>query len=116
MIFMLPITMFATTGSTTYTVSLHRTVKKEHNQELDREGIRMPPRPMLCTISEQGIQTEIPSEDIISYELLDDTGSCLVSFADDKEFVQFLYSYGQNEFQIRITTEEYHYIGYISTL
>lgn len=73
--------------------------KKEHNQELDREGTRMPPRPIICIINEQGVQTDIPSEDIISYELWDISGSCIVSLADDKEFVQYLYSSIQMNFK-----------------
>lgn len=116
MVFLFPVAMFASTGRATHTVSLQRTVKKEHNQELDREGTRMPPRPIICIINEQGVQTDIPSEDIISYELWDISGSCIVSLADDKEFVQYLYSSIQDEFQIRIITDEYYFIGYISTL
>lgn len=115
MVFTFSVALSAT-EKTTYTVSLQRTVKKEHNQELDREGTRMPSRPIICTINEQGVQTEISSEDIISYELWDIYGSCLISTVDDKEFVIFLFSSIQAEYQIRIITDRYCFIGYISNL
>lgn len=115
MMLLLPNTMLSIEANNSQTVILQKKpVKKEHNQELDREGTRMPSRPIVCTISDQGVQSEIPTEDIISYELWDAVGSCLLYVPDDKEFVYQLYSFPQEEYELRITTDEYVYIGYVS--
>lgn len=114
MMLLLPNMMLSIEVGATQTVNLQKKpVKKEHHQDLDREGTRKPSLPIVCTISEQGVQSEIPTEDIISYELWDAVGSCLLSVPDDKEFVHQLYSFPQGEYEIRITTDEYLYIGYI---
>ncbi len=71
---------------------------------------------MMCIFSEEGIQADIAPEEIMSYELWDQTEEfCIASFTDEASFLQYLFSY-PGEFQIRIETDEYTYVGYLSTI
>lgn len=105
--------------NTSYTVSLHRLPKKStgHTKDDYKKGTRTPPRPIYCVIdSEEGVQTEISPEEILSYELWDQTEEfCIASFTDEASFLQYLFSY-PGEFQIIIETDEYTYVGYLSTI
>lgn len=103
------------TGETSQTVTLKRT-KKEHNQDLDREGVRMPAKQIICIINMQGVHIDIPSEDIISYELWDLTDNCLFSSDNDIEFAYYLFEFTSNEYLIKITTIDYDYIGYAPSI
>lgn len=81
------------------------------------DGNRMPPRPILCSISiEYGIECEVTPEDILSYEIWsEDSTVCIATFADETDFVQQLFAL-PGAYQIRFLTAYYIYIGYISIL
>lgn len=89
---------------------------KEHNQDLDPEGVRMPPRNITCFITADEFQSEIDPNDIISYEAWDEAGNiCKASFLEDIPFCQYLFNSPDN-YQIKISTTDFIFIGYISTL
>ena len=77
-------------------------------------GPRMPAPPITCTIDFDNlciVATGIPP--IFSYELWYENGEAIIaSYSDDKDLVQHILSYTGN-FQLRITTERYTYIGYL---
>lgn len=81
------------------------------------DGNRIPPRPILCSISiEYGIECEVTPEDILSYEIWsEDSTVCIATFADETDFVQQLFAL-PGAYQIRFLTAYYIYIGYISIL
>lgn len=113
-----PLSMSADQGRNIYVVSLIKLPKKskDHNKDIGKEGQRSPSRPMMCIFSEEGIQADIAPEEILSYELWDQTEEfCIASFTDEASFLQYLFSY-PGEFQIRIETDEYTYVGYLSSI
>ena len=116
MILMVQIAIFASNESETYTVNLNCTSLIDHTLKPDEEGTRRTPRPIICIISNQGIETEIPKEQIVAYELWDDTNCCILSTADDIIFAQYVFSTAKKEYQIRIITAEFQYMGYITTI
>lgn len=90
--------------------------KKEYNQELDTEGVRMPSRNIICLISINEFRSEIDPDDIISYEIWDETNQiCKASFINEKPFCQYLFDSPDN-YCIRISTGDFIYVGFISTL
>lgn len=89
---------------------------KEHKQDLDPEGVRMPPRNITCFITPDEFQSEIDPNDIISYEVWNEAGDiCKATFIEDIPFCQYLFNSPDN-YQIRISTTDFIFIGYISTL
>lgn len=112
-----PALPFAGNRTTTYNVPLQKVKNKDHNQQLDYDGRRCPSHPIICTIQDDGIICDISTEDIISYEIWTNDineNVCLAYFNNDIDFSQYLFSLSGN-YQIRITTEYYYFIGYIST-
>lgn len=90
--------------------------KKEYNQELDTEGVRMPSRNIICLISINEFRSEIDPDDIISYEIWDETNQiCKASFINEKPFCQYLFD-SPDDYCIRISTGDFIYVGFISTL
>lgn len=90
--------------------------KKEHNQELDPEGVRMPSRNIICLISIDEFRSDIDPDEILSYEVWDDTNQiCKASFINDKPFCQYLFN-SPGDYCIRISTADFVYVGFISTL
>lgn len=66
----------------------------------------------IISIPEQQITTDIPSE-ILSYELWDTDGETIeVAFSDEENMTQYL-SGVVGEYQLRLVTDEYIYIGYL---
>lgn len=101
-------------NTTSHSVSLKKRYK-EHNQDLDPEGVRMPAN-ITCFISIDGFQSDIDPNDIISYEIWDEPGNiCRASFLEDIPFCHYLFNTPGN-YQIRISTTDFILIGYISTL
>lgn len=89
--------------------------KKEYNQELDTEGVRMPSRNIICLISINEFRSEIDPDDIISYEIRDETNQiCKASFINEKPFCQYLFDSPDN-YCIRISTGDFIYVGFVST-
>lgn len=109
-----PTTSFAGNNENSQTVYLRK--KKGHKQNLDNDGIRIPSRPLVCLISSTQFQSDLISDEIDAYEIWDVTGdNCLVVFGEDYDFCQYLFNV-PGEYEIRIITGDYAYVGYISTL
>lgn len=103
----------------TYTVNMQKLKREEPKKgELNnRDGNRIPPRPIICTISEtDGIQIDLCNDDIYAYEVWNETAeTCFASYNDETDFVQYIFSI-PGTYQIKLITEEYVYTGCISTL
>lgn len=80
------------------------------------KGRRTPARPIACTISEgEGITTEVVIEDIETYELWDIEGEeCIAVYANDIDVANHIFA-NPGEYQLRIVTSEYKYLGEITT-
>ncbi len=103
-------------NKTTYKVPMRKEQNKTPDQQLDYDGRRLPPQPIICTINENDVITDIPSEEIISYELWNNTGDiCIISCSSTHEFIEYLFSFPDN-YQIKIVTEDFCLVGYISTI
>lgn len=76
---------------------------------------RMPPRPILCSLSiEDGVTfCDGSNPDIISYEIQDADGKPVAVFSDGADFVQTLFSL-TGQFKVRFHSDEYVYYGYVS--
>lgn len=102
-------------GTTRHSVPLKKK-KNEHNHELLPEGNRMPPRAVFAMISADEFQSDINPNDIISYEIWDESDNdCITSFPEDIPFCQYLFA-NPDYYCIKIYTTEYIYEGYISTI
>lgn len=109
-----PVNSFAQNNAE-YTVTMSKK-KKGHKPDTDPKGVRIPARPIIAVISGDGIQSEIDSEGIISYEVWDVDGNfCQTTFDDGTSFCQYLLT-TPGEYLINIVTEDYDYVGYFSTL
>lgn len=68
---------------------------------------RVPSRPLSCIISEDGILIQgVDSCEIISYDIYDMEGSCLLTTNDSQEFISYVLSH-DNTLEIRIETASY---------
>lgn len=107
------------TNYTTYTFNLFKFYNNqtEHKKGTDNGGRRTPPMPVPCTVSEaEGITAAIDEADIIAYEIWDAEGAaCVASYVEGADAATHLLS-TPGEYQLRIVTSEYSYIGYITTL
>lgn len=103
----------------TYTVKMQKQPQPSSGNKTNanRDGNRIPPRPIICTISEtDGIQIDLCNDDIYAYEVWNETAeTCFASYNDETDFVQYLFSV-PGTYQIKLITEEYVYTGCISTL
>ena len=113
--FAIPISVFADDPIETIILDKQPKEKDPNNRPGNNpDGNRMPPRPILCTISiEHGIECEIAAEETLSYEIRTEDGICLASFTDESDFIQMLFSVPGN-YQIRFLTDDYIYTGYIA--
>lgn len=104
---------------TSYSITLIKTYNDEPtlSKGPDKGGHRTPPMPIPCTVSEaEGITAAIGEADIIAYEIWDAEGSvCEASYVEGADAATHLLS-TPGEYQLRIVTSEYSYIGYITTL
>lgn len=85
------------------------------NDDYFRQYRRLPSRPIKCTISltDGVIIPGVNTSNIISYQIYDVSGIFIGMFSESDDFVSFLFS--QNgTFEVRFTTEDYIYIGYVS--
>lgn len=118
MMLLLPNIVIAGNRGKAYTISMqrkHRT-SSGHNQGLDREGNRIPPRPFICTISESsGIQSDINKEDISSYEIWSESYEiCIASYTSEDDFIYHIFSI-PGAYEIRLISDDYVFVGYILT-
>ncbi len=91
-----PLSLAANGSSVSYTVTLQQQQKptKDHNQQLDKDGQRMPARPVVVYISTtEGIYSSyFDIEDVISYSILDSNGQLSFSTYDVSDFINYLVS------------------------
>ncbi|MDE5795615.1 MAG: hypothetical protein K2H75_00745 [Muribaculaceae bacterium] len=75
---------------------------------------RLPSRSIEGTISttEGVIIPGVNSSDLLSYELYDESGVCIAMFSEADDFISFLFSQS-GSFEIRFTTKNYIYVGYM---
>ncbi len=102
--------------NTSYTVNMRKELNNTTwtNEQYETEGRRIPPKPIYCTISTEGINVAGLSEDIMTYEIWNETSEiCLASFNGENEFLDFLFNQS-GEFQIIFITENYCISGYIT--
>lgn len=104
---------------TSYSITLIKTYNNEPtlSKGPNKGGHRTPPMPIPCTVSEaEGITAAIDEADIIAYEIWDAEGAaCVASYVEGADAATHLLS-TPGEYQLRIVTSEYSYIGYITTL
>ena len=104
-----------TVAQTTVTVPVVKVpnLPKPDKTDLPAHGNRLPGIPVEASISTDDV--EIPGLDpidIISYEICDENGDCLVLFADVAGFIDSLFA-NTGVYMVRFTTADYIYIGYI---
>ena len=87
--------------------------EKEHN-EYEEKGHRTPPRDVQCTIdAAAGIQfVGMEKLEILTFEIYDLSGACVAVFGDEDSFLDFLFAQS-GEYQIRLVTANWAYVGYI---
>lgn len=105
----------AASSTTRHSVPLKKH-RNENTRILDQEGTRMPPRAIFALISANEFQSDIDPNDIISYEIWDESdNTCLASFSEDIHFCQYLFN-TPDYYLIKIFTADYIYVGFISTI
>ncbi|MDE5806712.1 MAG: hypothetical protein K2H76_01230 [Muribaculaceae bacterium] len=103
-------------GDFSYEIQCNLYVVRPHiseNPEEDPIPRHTPSAPVLCTISsDRGIEfLNGITPDILYYELADEDGM-LMTFSEESEFVQTLFS-SSGEVKIVIATPQWDYVGYI---
>lgn len=79
------------------------------------KGRRTPPRPVECTIARTtgvSIQNVAP-EDILLFEIYDESGICVGAFSDAESFTDFFFS-RPGAFEVRFHTSQHVFRGYTS--
>ena len=96
-----------------YEVTLQQTdPDPEHDPDPAQKGKRIPSRPLMLVITPEGIGSPFAPAEIISYEIWDDAGACIISVPDETPFIEEIYSLqGQGAYTIRILTSDKAYIG-----
>ncbi len=105
---------FAAEDNQPYTVPLDPVDDIDPDKGHNNHGNRMPAkRTIICVITAEGIQSAIDPASILAYELWDEDEVCLVSTPDEASFLDVFYSL-KGDVTLRIVTEEYIYVGYLS--
>lgn len=85
----------------------------DEEPELPDNGMRDNPERIPALISENGVAIERVSEsEIESYDIYTPSGILLDSFGSGEEFATSLFSL-KGEYEVRFTTSEYIYVGYV---
>ena len=85
----------------------------DEQPELPDNGMRDNPERIPALISENGVAIERVSEsEIESYDIYASSGIQVGSFASGAKFATTLFSL-EGEYEVRFTTSEYVYIGYV---
>lgn len=85
--------------------------------EIPDVGRRMPARRVMCEISRENgvsIARSGVSGSIVSYEVYEPAGGCVAVFADEQDFIDFIFSGISGEYLLRFRTPEHTYSGIIS--
>ena len=82
--------------------------------EDDLPGSRTPSQKVQCTIdATAGIQfVGMEKPEILTFEIYDLSGACVAVFGDEDSFLDFLFAQSR-EYQIRLVTASWAYVGYI---
>lgn len=84
----------------------------KHGDELNN-GHRLPIRPIICVIDENGVAFQMDSEpEIISYDIYDAEGVLIASSGDEEGFVQALF-WLTGDYTVAFTTSDYVYTGFV---
>ena len=106
--------------SDTYPISLVKTPSNENpGKTEDPTYRRLPCIPIEGTISySEGVNIPgIDNRDIFYYEICDKNEILLMSFANERDFIDFLFSVNVNDnvtYMVRFITNEYSYTGFIT--
>lgn len=103
----------------TYTVPLEESSPTDTDPDyvdVRDKGHRMPPRPIICVISENEAVTisTVNVEDIDTFELYNQSGTCLGRFTEADSFVTGLFSINASTVEIRFVTANHTYYGYLT--
>lgn len=91
-------------------------VKTPYIVEEEPIGDRMSSRPINCSISEEGIFIHMyDTREILSYEIYDMNGECLMVTLDEREFTSFVLAY-PDMLEIRLVTTDYVFIGNMAAI
>lgn len=99
-------------------ISLNVSLTPVYNPSIEEEttppqGNRKKPLPLHCTISEYGISYQaIEAPEVLFYEIYDLNGDCVAFFGDEISFVEYLFTLS-GEYQLRFTTPNYEFVGYV---
>lgn len=75
---------------------------------------RMPPKPIYCTITSDGIIiSSTNADDIGTYEVFDIDGVCVAIFENEQDFISYIFS-TSGTIEIRFHLDEYVLHGYLS--
>lgn len=111
-----PLLLTADNGATIHNVNMEKKPKEkpERKPEYNRPGNRAPSHPVLCTISmEDGIMADF-ADSILTYEVwAPGTNSCIINCSDEEIFIDYLFNV-PGDYEIRLSTDEYFYIGFLS--
>ena len=113
---LLPLCAATARAQSTYSLSVVKVPSTSEPEKIDipQHGHRIPGCPIEAIISlDGGVEIQgIDSADILSYEVCDEEGVCLASFADESGFTSFLFS-NAGGYLVRFLTDDYIYIGYV---
>lgn len=107
----------STTSAYADATSITVTVTQDSEPEYVYDGPvrhRIPPRPIMCTITPDGVSIpSISTDDILSYDVYSPEGDSIVSFSEEQDFITFIYgNVGTYEIRIHITGYVFH--GYVN--
>ena len=87
--------------------------KEDLEPENPENGKRDTPERLPACVSDGGVTIERVSEsEIESYDIYTPSGILLDSFGSGEEFATYLFSL-KGEYELRFTTSEYVYVGYV---
>lgn len=117
LIFLLPFNVKAESKLTIYTLNTHLQFKGGPNRdhlENCKDGYRSPSRPITINISRtDGVQIpHVDKNEILSYSIYDEEETCLATFTNEADFVDFVFS-TTGEVEIRIELADYYLCGWL---
>ena len=93
------------------------TLQYDTSHDIDPNGKRIPSRPIVCTITPQGISfPDSFNIEVVAYEVWSIAEEAtMASFSEEKDFLEYLFnSPADSDLQIRLITPEYKLIGTLS--
>ena len=100
-----------------YETSMSQTpTSTNREEEGEKPGNRMPPRNVVCVISEDGVSLPLADgEEITLFEVYDANGAMLTSCVSEEDFLEFIFaSQVSGVVEIRIHTAWRYFRGYIN--